>query len=435
MGKPITNPDAERAVLGSMMRNRDCIHEVVQTLTVRHFHTDAHQKVFRAILDITDAGKTADLVSVANWLHERKQLEDVTAAYLAQVYDCYAPWVGQYVEIVNEYAIRRAMSYAIEEISRAIHDNLPVDDLIQLAQSEIFQVTNGKVSDSISHLTDVLDLCYEQYEQIHGKEQTRFLDYGFVDLDHRTHGMHPEELILVAARPGVGKTAFAMNVVRDVSCKQGEAVFIASLEQSDIELANRIIAIEGKIHSQRMRGGKLKDTELVDFSEAITRLKPSRVIFDHAANQNIYRIVNNARRFKQSHDIKLVVVDYVQLVDSDRRVGVQRHEQVGEISRKLKQLAKELKIPVLAVVQVNRKSEDRKEGPGLADLRESGSLEQDADTVIILSRKDTPVTMDGEELQIIKVDVAKQRSGPVGPEYLAYRGQHYLYENYYGSEF
>jgi replicative DNA helicase len=431
---PPQNLDAERSVLGSMLRDNHVIDVIAQLITAESFYLDAHRKIFQAISDLRDkGGQPVDLVILAEELIKRTQLEDVgRAAYLAELWDA-APTAANaeyYAKIVRDKAIVRSLIHAGTEILRDAYDqNQPAEELLEGAERKILDVAQMGVTGQTITLEQAIAETYRRIDdRASGKQKAGGLPTGFADLDELTAGLHDGELVIIAARPSVGKTSFALGIIRNVIVEQKDAVFFVSLEQSRIELTERLLCAQSRVDSHRLRKGTLSSDDMDRLIDAGGVLRNGRLFIDDSPVQSMLRIAANARRLKLRHGIKLLVIDYLQLIEPDNRRDP-RQEQVAQISRRLKALAKELQIPLIALAQVNRASEDRQDHrPRLADLRESGSLEQDADTVMILHRPDRYEP--GQHEGIIEVIIGKQRNGPTGEITLAYLKQFMRYEDF-----
>jgi replicative DNA helicase len=431
---PPHNRDAERSVLGSMLRDNAVIGDVLQIVREQQFYSDAHQKIFRGITTLYDKGHPADLVTLADWLNEQKYLEDAGGyAYLAELWDA-APTAANaefYARIVRDKGVVRSLIHASTEILRDAYDQAqPADELLEGAERKILDIAEMGVTGQTITLKDALSEAYERIDQRAGREHTEVsgLPTGFIDLDAITAGLQNSELVLIAARPSVGKTSLGLNLVRHIVVDAGHPVFFVSLEQSRIELAERLLCCQARVDSHKLRKGHLSAEDMQKLIEAGDLLRQARLFIDDTAGQGMLRIAANARRLKLRHHIKLVVIDYLQLIEPDNRKD-SRQEQVANISRRLKFLAKELAIPVVALAQVNRTSEDRQDHrPRLSDLRESGSLEQDADTVLLLHRPE--LHEPGQHEGVVEVIIGKQRNGPTGEITLTYLKQFMRFENF-----
>jgi replicative DNA helicase len=431
--------DAERSLLGSMLRDNAIIGDVIQIIREENFYFDAHRKIFDGIAKLYDKANPVDLVTLAEWLREQQYIEDIGGyAYLGELWES-APTGANaeyYARIVRDKAIVRNLITAGNEILRDAYDQVqPADELLGDAERKILEVAELGITGQTSTLQDAIREAYDRIDHRTQKDYSEAgLPTGYIDLDEITAGLHNSELIILAARPSVGKTAMALNFVRNIVV--GDAVrgippvgvFFVSLEQARVELAERLLCAQARVDSHKLRKGHLSADDMDKLLKAGDVLSRAKLFIDDTPAQGMLRIAANARRLKKRHDIKLVVIDYLQLIDPDNRRD-SRQEQVALVSRRLKFLARELRVPVLSLAQVNRSLEDRgNHKPRLSDLRESGAIEQDADTVLMLHRPG--MYEDGGDDNVIEVIVAKQRNGPTGDITLAYRKQYMRYENY-----
>jgi replicative DNA helicase len=431
---PPQSREAERCVLGSMLRDNPVIGDVLQIVRADDFYADAHRKIFQAVCSLYDKGHPVDLVVLAELLKEQQQIEDVGGyGYLGELWDA-APTAANaeyYARIVRDKAVVRNLIHASTEILRDAYDQAqPADELLGDAERRILDIAEKGVTGQTYTLEQAIDQAYDRIDKYHQQDHTSIsgLSTGYVDLDNITAGLQNSELIIIAARPSVGKTSFALNIIRHIVVEEGQPVFFVSLEQSRIELAERLLCCQARVNSHHLRKGRLSSEDMQKIIEAGGTLKPAKLFLDDTPSQTMLRIAANARRLKLRQGIKVVVLDYLQLIEPDNRRDP-RQEQVAQTSRRLKYLARELQIPVVALAQVNRASEDRQDHkPRLADLRESGSLEQDADTVMILHRPE--LYEPGQHEGIIEVNVAKQRNGPTDTITLTFLKQFMRYENY-----
>jgi replicative DNA helicase len=435
---PPQSREAERSVLGSMLRDNPVISTVMTVLEGRadHFYADAHQKIYQAIVTLHDqSGQPVDLVLLAEELKRRGQIEDVGGyPYLGELWDA-APTAANaeyYARIVRDRAMTRNLIHAGTEILRDAYEQAqPADELVAEAERKILDVAQLGVGGQTFTLEEALARAYDRIDSRSTSDQMSIsgLPTGYRDLDELTAGLQNSELIVVAARPSVGKTSFAVNVIRNVVLEeQAHPVFFVSLEQSRIELAERLLCCQARVDSHKLRKGSLSGDDMQKLIEAGGVLRTARLFIDDTPAQTMLRIAANARRLKRREGLKLVVIDYLQLIEPDNRRDP-RQEQVSQISRRLKFLAKELEIPVVALAQVNRSSEERQDHrPRLADLRESGAIEQDADTVMLLHRPERYEP--GQQEGVVEVIVGKQRNGPTGEITLAYIKQFMRFEDY-----
>ena len=435
---PPQSREAERCVLGSMLRDNGVIGDVLQIIRAENFYLDAHQKVFQAIISLYDRGHPVDLVMLAEVLRDQKTLDDIGGyPYLAELWDV-APTAANaeyYARIVRDKAIVRSLIHAGTEILRDSYDQaMPADELLEGAERKILDIAEMGVTGQTVTLQDAIKEAYDRIDSRaeRGHQSISGLATGYIDLDDKTAGLQNSELIILAARPSVGKTAMALNLVRFIAVEENHPVFFVSLEQSRIELAERLLCCQARVDSHKLRKGHLSADDMDKLLKAGDILSRAKLYIDDTPAQGMLRIAANARRLKVRHQIRLVVVDYLQLIDPDNRRD-SRQEQVASISRRLKFLARELQIPVVSLAQVNRSSEDRQDHkPRLADLRESGSIEQDADTVMLLHRPE--MYEPGQHEGTVEVIIAKQRNGPTGEVTLTYLKQFMRFESFAPQE-
>ena len=431
---PPQSLDAERCVLGSMLRDNGVIGDVLQIVREENFYLDAHRKIYKGVIALYDRGHPADLVMLAELLKEQKQIDDIGGySYLGELWDA-APTAANaeyYARIVRDKAIVRHLIHAGTEILRDSYDQImPADELLEAAERKVLDIAQMGITGQTYTLEEALREAYDRIDTRHTQDQWSIsgLPTGFVDLDEKTAGLQNSELIVVAARPSVGKTAFALNLARHIAVEDDRPVFFVSLEQSRIELAERLLCGQARVDSHKLRRGHLSSDDMEKLIEAGGILKSAKLFIDDTPGQGMLRIAANARRLKLRHSIKVVFVDYLQLIEPDNRRD-NRQEQVAGISRRLKHLARELQIPVVALAQVNRSSEDRQEHkPRLADLRESGAIEQDADTVMLLHRPE--MYEPGQHEGTVELMIAKQRNGPTGEITLTFLKQFMRFENF-----
>lgn len=437
---PPMSKEAEMGVIGSILRENAVLSEVLQIIRPDNFYYDAHQKIFQVITDLYQEAKPIDLVILFESLKGKKQLEDVGGIpYLTELWEA-APTAANaeyYARIVREKAVVRNLIHASTELLRDAYDGtMQADELLGAAERKILEIAEKGTTGETKTLGDAMKEAFDRIDTRMGKTDLSLsgIPTGYLDLDNLTAGFQNSELIIIAARPSVGKTAFALNLVRHAIVEERIPVFFVSLEQARIELAERLLACQSRVDSFKLRKGNLSSEDVQRLMTAGDQLRGNprdgfvKLFIDDTPSQTMLRIAANARRLKLRHDIRLVVIDYLQLIEPENRRDP-RQEQVAQISRRLKFLARELKIPVIALAQVNRASEDRQDHkPRLSDLRESGSIEQDADTCMMLHR---PARFDGgAEDNILEVIVAKQRNGPTGDITLAYLKEYMRFENY-----
>ncbi|KKL98047.1 hypothetical protein LCGC14_1828330 [marine sediment metagenome] len=429
--------EAEISVLGSMMINNDSIDLVTQILNKDSFYKTAHQNVFETIIDLYDKQRGVDLVILRNELKKHSLLEKVGGAeYLMELEESVpiASNVEYYAKIVREKAIKRDLiAGAIEIQQEAYNDSLESDELLDRAERAIFDITQRKFSSPTVKLYDMLHDAWDHIGNTHEREsRLTGLSTDFIDLDDITSGLQKSELIVIAARPSIGKSSLVLNIAENVgNGKDKKPVLIFSMEMSAQQVAQNMLCSNAKIDAHLLRTGKLDEHQYQKLPLAMGDLSESEIFIDDTPGLGILELRAKARRLKLQHDIQLIIVDYLQLMEvKERKRTDNREQEISIISRGLKSLARELKIPVIAVSQLNRSVEAR-EGhrPRMSDLRESGSIEQDADVIILMHREDY-YDENHKEKNKVELNIAKQRNGPTGKVTLTFRREFLRFENY-----
>jgi replicative DNA helicase len=411
---------AEQCVLGGMMLSKDAIADVVEILRVGDFYRPVHATVFNAILDLYGRGEPADPITVAGSLESAGELGRIGGGpYLHTLISAVptAANASYYARIVSERAVLRRLVEAGTKIVQlgygsAAGSGRDVDDIVDLAQQAIYDVTERRVSEDFAVLADLLQPTLDEIEAVgaQGGVMTG-IPTGFADLDRLLNGLQPGQLIVVAGRPGLGKSTVSMDFARNAAVRANMASAIFSLEMSKVEIVMRLLSAEARVPLNVLRSGQLSDDDWTKLARRMGEISEAPIFVDDTPNMNLMEIRAKARRLKQRHDLKLIVVDYLQLMSSPKRTE-SRQQEVADLSRGLKLLAKEVECPVIAVSQLNRGPEQRTDKrPQLSDLRESGSIEQDADIVLLLHRDDY---YDKESPRAGEADfiVAKHRNGP-----------------------
>ena len=421
---------AEQSVLGGVLLSKDAIADVVEVLTPHDFYRPAHALVFEAALDLYSRGEPVDPVSVAAELTRSGSLAKVGGASYLHTLVASVPTAanaGYYARLVAEKAILRRLVEAgtrVVQMGYAGGVDGDVDSAVDRAQAEIYAVSERRSGEDYVALSELLNPTLEEIEAIAGRDGGMSgVPTGIADLDRLTNGLHPGQLVIVAARPGLGKSTLALDFARAASIKHGLASVVFSLEMSKSEITMRLLSAEARVHLQHMRTGHMTDDDWGRLARRMGEVSNAPLFIDDSPHLTMTEIRAKTRRLKQRHDLRLVVVDYMQLMSSPRKVE-NRQQEVSEISRSMKLLAKELEVPVVALSQLNRLSEQRADKrPMLSDLRESGSLEQDADIVVLLHRDDM---YEKESARAGEADliVAKHRNGPTDVVTVAFQG-HY----------
>lgn len=417
---PPQNIEAEQSILSAILIDNNTLPEVLETLSEKDFYREVHQKIFAAMVDLFERSEPADLITMTNILKEQGQLESVGGAtYLSELVDTIpmATNAAHYAKIIHEKAtLRRLIERAASITSRCFEDRGDMEDILDFAERSIFDISEDKVKPAFHSLADILTDTYKAVEQAYeNKVLVTGVPTGYHELDQLTSGFQPGDLVIIAGRPSMGKTALALNITQSATAATGIPSAIFSLEMSKEQLSLRILSSEARIDSSKMRGGFLKESDLARINRAAGTLYDLPIYIDDSPAISALEIRAKARRMKMEKGLGFIIVDYLQLMRG-RSSAERRDLEISEISRSLKALAKELYIPVIALSQLNRKVEDRSNRrPVLSDLRESGAIEQDADVIIFIYRDEVYNTEpDNPNRGIAEIHVAKQRNGPIG---------------------
>jgi len=419
---------AEQSVLGAMMISKDAIADVAEVVRGADFYRPSHETIHDAIIDLYGRGEPADMVTVANELQRRGELQRIGGGAYLHTITASVPIAANasyYAEIVREKAIlRRLVNAGTRIVQFGYAGEGDVDDLVDQAQAEVYQVTDKRSSEDYAPLSEIMDGVLDEIEAIGNREAGLYgVPTGFADLDELTNGLHSGQMIIVAARPAVGKSTLALDLCRAASIHNNLTSCFFSLEMTRSEITMRLLSAEAKVPLNHIRNGQLSEDDWTKLARKMGEVSSAPVFIDDSPNMTMMEIRAKARRLKQRHDLRLIVIDYMQLMTSGKKVE-SRQLEVSEFSRQIKLLAKELEVPIIALSQLNRGPEQRSDKrPMLSDLRESGSLEQDADMVILLHREDLyerESTRPGEADLI----VAKHRNGPTRDITVAFQG-HY----------
>ncbi|MDF2259002.1 replicative DNA helicase [Streptomyces ferralitis] len=427
---PPQDLDAEQSVLGGMLLSKDAIADVVEVLKGADFYRPAHETIYTAILDLYARGEPADPITLAAELTKRGEITRVGgAAYLHTLVNAVptAANAEYYAEIVHERAVLRRLVEAGTRITQMGYAaDGDVDEIVNRAQAEIYAVTEQRTSEDYLPLSEIMEGALDEIEAIGSRSgQMTGVPTGFTDLDALTNGLHPGQMIVVAARPAMGKSTLALDFARSCSIQYGLPSVFFSLEMGRNEIAMRLLSAEARVALHHMRSGNMTDDDWTRLARRMPEVSAGPLYIDDSPNLSMMEIRAKCRRLKQRNDLRLVVIDYLQLMQSGgSRRPESRQQEVSEMSRNLKLLAKELEVPVIALSQLNRGPEQRTDKkPMVSDLRESGSIEQDADMVILLHREDA---YEKESPRAGEADliVAKHRNGPTATITVAFQG-HY----------
>lgn len=430
---PPHNEEAEVATLGALLLDSEALSTVVRYLRPEDFYKTSHQRIYQSILALFDRNEAIDLITLTEQLKESGRLEACGgAAYVARLTSAVptSANVKYYAQIVQECSIRRNLSrIAAEIVANAHNESEDVRLIIEEAERQIFEITDRQHTGTFQPAREIVPKTIEAIEKLyHTKESYIGVPTGYTELDMLTSGFQNSEFIVIGARPSVGKTALALNMAANMSIRSKIPVGYFTLEMSSMALMQRMLASEARIKSNSLRSGFLKPSDFHKLTEAASRIYEAPLYIEDTPSLRLLDLRALARRMKHQFDVAIIFIDYLTLITAENK-DLARHEQIAEISRSLKALARELDIPVVALSQVRRESEGKQ--PNLADLRESGSIEQDADVVIFLHRERQAGP--GEQAEPRNVDteliVAKQRNGPVGTLKIAFIPEYTKFEN------
>lgn len=443
---PPQSLDAEMSILGGILIDNDAINRVLEVLTAEDFYRESHRKIFQAMMRLSDLREPSDLITMSDMLRKQGELEEVGgAAYLATLVD-YVPTaanISYYCKIVKEKSInRRLISVATEIVTMGYDEQSDVNELLDKAQKDIYEISENKLRPQYVQVKDVIKDTFKILQELYSrKERVTGTPSGYIELDHMTAGFQPGDLIIIAARPSMGKTTLALNIAEYASAdphnKNKVPSVVFSLEMGKEQLVMRLFASIAKIDFGNMRTGHFQDSDWPRLQRAASALYDSKIFIDDTPAITVLELRSKARRLKSEHDIGLIIVDYLQLM----RGGVNsesRQQEISDISRSLKALAKELNVPVIALSQLNRELEKRADKrPMMSDLRESGAIEQDADVIMFVYREavycDNCKKRDGSCTQghdrTAEIIIGKQRNGALGTVNLAFFGEHTRFEN------
>lgn len=432
------NLEAEQSVLGSLMLDKEAIVKIADFLLPVDFYKNNHQKIFETMLSLYEEREPIDVLSISNKLEEISKLEEVGgSSYIASLVNIVpsASHVVHYAKVVQKKAmLRRLISAADKIVEMGYSGNEDVERILDEAEQGIFKVSQKYLKQDFVPIKSILENAFNRIDELHRDDGSiRGVPSGFVDLDKVLAGFQKSDLIILAARPSLGKTTLALDIARQVGVQSKIPVGIFSLEMSSDQLIDRMLAAQAGIDLWRLRTGKLRssgpDNDFEKLNEAMGILSEAPIYIDDTASANIMEMRTMARRLQTEHNLGLIIIDYLQLMEGRSRSGDNRVQEISEISRALKQLARELNIPVIALSQLSRNVESRSpQIPKLSDLRESGSIEQDADVVLMLYREDREKP-DTPNKQIVDVFIAKHRNGPVGRASLYFEEQSTTFKN------
>lgn len=426
--------EAEQAVIGSILLEPDRIVEVLDTIKAEHFYIEKNKHIFAAMVELFNTNQPIDVVTLGNVLIGKGIYDSIGGNdYIKEIINNMplSLNVAAYSEIIKNKAITRDLIKASEEITKVCYENNSVSNLLDVAVDKVFSVAQQRENNAVAHIRSIL---YENYnklsELVQSGDKFGGLSTGYKHLDAKILGMQPGNLIIIAARPGLGKSSFAANIAQDVAIRQNVPTAIFTLEMSKEELANRIICSEAKIDNKKIKSGELSEEDIYKYIDALEPVASAPLYIDDTASISYTELRAKCKRLKLERNLGLVIVDYLQLMSGTNKES--RQQEISDISRNLKLIAKELGIPVIALSQLSRTAEQRKEDhrPMLSDLRESGAIEQDADIVLFLYR-DEVYNVDTQDKNVAECIVAKNRAGENGTVKLTWIGE---YTTFYTME-
>ncbi len=429
--------EAEQSVLGAMLLDAKCIPDIMNVCKADDFYIERHKELYLTLLDLYNMGKPIDIVTIKEHLTLRGTFDAIGGLPFVMETMNVVPTTRNskhYAAIVAEKAVARKLIKIAENVSEQCYrGDSEIESVIAQTEQSIIDIAGDRNTNGPVHIRSFIGQSVEKLSELsNNKDDITGISTGFIDVDKRTAGLHGSELILIAARPGMGKTSFALNIAQNAAIQSGTTVAIFNLEMPGIQLANRMLSSEAMVNSESLKKGNIKDEEWEKIGEAVDVLSQAEIYIDDTSAITVAEICARCRKLKLEKNLGMVVIDYIQLISS-KGSGKSREQEVSEISRSLKVLSKELNIPVIALSQLNRSVEKRDvKEPALSDLRESGSIEQDADMVMFLYREGY-YNDEAEEPNKTKCIFAKHRNGETGYEFLTWLGEYTKFSNWSGS--
>ncbi len=416
---PPQNLESEMALLGSIMLRPEALFDVMDVISADSFYSEKHRVIFATMMELFQKRSPIDLLSVSSKLKEKGWLDQIGGnTYLTEIVNCVpsSANIAYYAEIVQKKYMMRRLIEASDHISQVGYDeNKELEEILESAEKKLFEVTNYNTAHKFVHIKDELEEAWDRLDKLHsGENEMRGIPTGFSDIDHKLAGFQKSDLIILAARPSMGKTSLALDIARQAAVNHGITVGIFSLEMSSQQLVDRMLAAQANVDAWKLRTGKLsRQNDFEAIRESLDKLNKAPIHIDDQPGNNLLKMRSMARRLKNEHNLGLIVVDYLQLIVPTTTKGDNVVQQITEISRGLKNLARELDVPVLALSQLSRAVEQRGGKPRLSDLRDSGSIEQDADVVMFIHREDK-YKDESEKTNIAEILIEKHRNGEVG---------------------
>jgi replicative DNA helicase len=433
---PPQNVEAEQSVLGAILLENEALPKALEILRPEDFYRESHRRIFLGLISLFEKNEPADIITLSETLKAQQSLEHVGgSAYLAELAEKIptAANIEYYCRIVRQKSILRTLiTTATTIVTKASDGQGDVEDILDFSEKTIFEIAQHQIKPTFYPLRDVIKQTFKHIENIYeNKQLITGVPTGFTDLDSLTSGFQPSDLIIIAGRPSMGKTAFCLNIAQHAATEGSVPTAIFSLEMSKEQLSLRMLCSEARIDNHKLRSGFIAESDWGKLSMSAGRLAASPIFIDDTPGLSVFDMRAKARRLKAEHNLGLIIVDYLQLMTGSRTRSDSREQEISEISRSLKALAKELHVPVIALSQLNRRVEDRVDKrPHMADLRESGAIEQDADVILFIYR-DEVYHPDAEDSKgKAEIIIGKQRNGPTGDVILTFRNEYTRFENH-----
>ncbi|MCF0136627.1 MAG: replicative DNA helicase [Lachnospiraceae bacterium] len=435
---PPHSDEAEQSVLGSVLMDPDAVAAAAENLKPEDFYDPKHKEIFEAVLELYRKGSAVDVVTLKTRLESRGTLETCGGMkYLGQLAIAVpnSVYVKNYIRIVRERALnRRFIKLANNILAESYSTQTPIEELSEKVEQEVFGILQNRGSEDFQHISELLGESFENIENAARNHGTvPGIPTGFADLDAKLAGLHNSDLVLVGARPSMGKTAFGLNIIQNAALRAGKSCAVFSLEMSGAQVATRLLGSEAGVNMEHLRTGEMEDEDWEKLVDALGTLSEAKIYVDDTGGITLSEVRSKCRKLKIEHGLDLVMIDYLQLMSGSGKGNDNRQQEISEISRGLKMLARELNIPVIALSQLSRQLESRSDHrPMMSDLRESGAIEQDADVIMFIYR-DEYYHPDSEEKGVAEIIISKQRNGPVGTVKLHYAGQYVRFANLEGQ--
>ncbi len=432
---PPHNMEAEQSILGGVLINNEAMNQIMDILAPECFYREAHALIFQGMIDLYNNNEPIDLITLSQHLTQKNKLDKTGGVeYLTSLVEAVSTSAGieYHADIVHDRYVRRKLLSECSTISESCLQNWhTTEELLDMAEQSIFDIAEEKISEGFSSMENVINESFKKLESVSAEDGfVTGITTGFVDFDRYTAGLQPSDMVIIAGRPSMGKTAFALNIGYNAALKTKKGVAVFSLEMSKMQLGMRLLGFEAQINAAKLRTGTLRDRDWTNLTHAASVLSELPLFIDDTSGIGVLDMKAKCRRLLKKTELCMVIIDYIQLVQG-RKSAESRQIEISEISRSLKALAKDLDVPVIALSQLNRKVEDRpNKRPQIADLRESGAIEQDADVIAFIYRDEVYNPTTDENRNIAEIIVAKQRNGPTGAFRLTFQKEFTRFRDY-----